>query len=234
MRNEECGMRNGMKLEPIARHREASYPTRAQVDANPEVLRRMPGRWRACPLVIALAGVSTTLMGCRSVLPTALPWTKPEHVQLSGVPNPPPIAYQILEADARLIIIDEAKKARIVLAADGRTVRNVHIPAANGGTDHVVTVTMDGRDRKRGISYVYVSPDKDIKAWRNADAGVLDTIGTDATTSKAALEKGIRKHIRGRTAVFLPASGTDKPQAAEELRKQVRDFITYLKAQGVI
>jgi hypothetical protein len=126
----------------------------------------------------------------------------------------------------------------------------------------VRSISLDGFDKKRNIAFEYVS-EKDLKDW-NAGVTVRGTAGDDDLIGVAkSLSAGIAKAKPGGTyGVFYdPAIGykdaLDKAGkldysspdsqarlakidaaasqlAREDLRKQVQDFIKWLKAQGVI
>ena len=44
-------------LSPVPHYKEAAYPTKEQVMAHPELLRRIPRRWAGNPLVLTALGL---------------------------------------------------------------------------------------------------------------------------------------------------------------------------------
>lgn len=124
-------------------------------------------------------------------------------------------------------------------------------------------ITLDALDKKRGISFEFVS-EQDLKDWKSGvmefgTAGSTDLIGT----AKALRDSIAKTKPAGTYGVFYdPAVGWDDARekagkldysdpnawearnakikaaagelAKEELRKQVQDFIKWLKAQGVV
>lgn len=110
----------------------------------------------------------------------------------------------------------------------------------------------DGTDSKRGISFEFVSKD-DFGEWAKDAQPVSTWLSEDLMGSAAVLRKGLEKaNPGGRIAVFydpvawgrelvVPAENAGQSsnldsmkQAREDLRAQVKDFIKWLKAQGVI
>ncbi len=112
-------------------------------------------------------------------------------------------------------------------------------------------LALDGTDAKRGISYEFVSK-ADFGEWAKDAQPVSTWLSEDLLGSAACLRKGLEKaKPSGRIGVFydpvawgkdivLPgqdvgtSTGDSMKQAREDLRAQVKDFIKWLKAQGVI
>lgn len=120
-------------------------------------------------------------------------------------------------------------------------------------------LVLDGTDAKRKIAYEYVSI-KDYSVWDKTPKGIPAIVGADYYIKEAA--KGLRDALRkapmeGTYAVFYDPIATapeikdskgninwdatiakreirGKEIAREQLRAQVRDFIKWLKAEGVI
>jgi hypothetical protein len=281
-----------MKLEPIRRCRDASYPTRDAVDANPEVLRQMPLRWRACPLVLAFAGAFAGVAGCRSSAPNPvvvtqpgpgtataqpepakateppkepkpsepspivgdmppprLPPTPPNPMpaQLPGkmpaqpLPPTPPAtmpdlggAVLLHEEQARKIIIDEAGKAGLALKVDGAT--TIPVPIKGGRKPaRSVDVTLDLRADTSKADIIFLSTDADVSAWERTRPGTAAIVAGEPALVTAAIERECKRQTGRDTEVFVtPATVKTMEDAEKDLRQQVRDYITWLKAQGVI
>jgi hypothetical protein len=263
-----------MKLAPVNKYPKPNFPTRAILDAHPELLRLIPKRWRNKPAVLgALAWVCLFTAGCGSQQNTHIPHssrqvTPPiarvapifQHGIGRGaegciVVNPPVL---LSEAEAKQVIIEEAKRTGIDLSASGITVHNVNLPVDFIYFDGKKTkshpeikklnLILDGADKKRHISFEYVSS-KDLVEWD--DAGFYGSVFEYNTLATAkhlqqSLQKVSPHEVIG---VFydplvkmdfgkLKASQNPlqvfEPQEKEALRAQVRDFVKWLKAQGVI
>ena len=109
---------------------------------------------------------------------------------------------------------------------------------------------MDGTDEKRKISYEFVSGD-DIRQWQITDTDFMIGECYDAIGTAKSLREGlIKAKPTGVHAIFYEPVSPARPSSFEEdgrfnealdmsgeredLRQQVRDFIKWLKAEGVI
>ena len=125
------------------------------------------------------------------------------------------------------------------------------------------SLSLDGFDKKRNIAYEFVSK-QDLHAWQTGVTDMGSVGREDLITTAKALASGIAKTKPGgafgvfyepltsweeaRKKAGLPASGKGNDFNAQEkvmkaaaneivreqLRAQVKDFIKWLKAQGVI
>lgn len=214
-----------MKLEPIRNYPQPKLPTGDAVADNPELLKLLPRRWQTNPAVLtAMIGAGLLLQSSGSLLAN-------ECTPLAGIMAPP---VRMSESEARRIIIDEGKKAGINFAADKKKL-NVPITAlaaapikGDEASTATTTITLDGTDLKRAISYEYVS-DADTKA-------ISKRIGGFATTYSVAeaLNEESKKALKGRVLVVSEIEAYDKEEAQKQLRTQVKEFIKWLKGQGVI
>jgi hypothetical protein len=118
----------------------------------------------------------------------------------------------------------------------------------------------DGYDKKHDVAYEFVS-EGDFKQWERNDSGISTASDFDLKGASETLRSSLQeKRLRTTVAVFYEPGATppwmktpgagpkngdwkaffEKEKAAarqigrEELRKQVRDFVQWLKAQGVI
>jgi hypothetical protein len=245
-----------MRTRPLKHYPTPRFPTRYILYAHPELLRLVPRRWRKCPVVLAaLAGVCVVLMGCREVAGGGATPSRVAPLFVHGqgegafgciVVNPPVF---LTEAQARRVIAEEAAKAGIVFQADASRAE-IAVPKARGSDrgpapQDRVTLVLDGTEAKRHIAYEYVS-DADFDAW---SGGARSTVRGYDTRAMAA---GLREELAaerpaGAYGVFYDPVGSigdaawtrdDKakpgPRSEQQLRAQVKDFIAWLKAQGVI
>jgi len=267
-----------MELQPVHRHRAPRFPAACVLDAHPELLRLVPRRWRENPLV--LAGLAATcgliLGGCRAtqahagesalrVAPIFEHGVGRGSFGCRAVTSP----VFLSEEDARTAIAEEAKAAGIDLQGGEATLRQVKLPLTDefaflhryhkpGAADAPKTRTgdlvLDGTDRRRGVSFEYVS-ETDFKSWKDPDAtsvatawhinmletaqvlhdGLADSKGTgtvavfyDPLVDAKALQR------QGERWDWDALKKRGQEAAKGELRKQVRDFVKWLKAEGVI
>lgn len=212
-----------MNLQPLRRYPQPQLPTHDAAEANPELLKLIPRRWRTNPAVLTAmigAGLLTQCLAEEQCPP------------LAGVPAPPTI--RVSESEARRIIIDEAKKAGITFAADKKKL-NVPVRAlaaapikGHEASTTRTTITLDGTDVKRAVSFEYVTA---------ADANAVSKrIGGVATVRSVAeaLKDESKKQLKGRMLVVTETYAYDHDEGEQDLRAQVKDFIKWLKAQGVI
>ena len=179
-----------------------------------------------------------------------------------GIPaRQPQTLSMIPEAAARQIIADEAKKFGISFAPTVKTLPELEIRVIDlkgKTTSQELNLELDGTDQKRDISFEYVSV-TDFRSWRLRpvsydlkESDYQDTVELLKESLAKTKSKGIfavfsdpgfrarqegpkSKPIEHSTPVVTNTrkeTATSKPE--ELLREQVRDFIKWLKAQGVI
>lgn len=252
-----------MQLKPVKRYSEPTYPINTILEEHPELLYAVPERWRGNKAVIAaltglcLLSASYHAQATKNVKSTP---TRIAPVFQHGdgrgsfgceAINPPVV---LSEAEARQVIIEEAKRSGIVFNQKDVELPSVKIQLEvdmslypEGKTE---VLKLDGKDTKRNIGFEYVSMD-DTELWQAASNGTAHTV----EPLKAA--KLLRKQLatgkpRGTYGVFYdpfvrPKSADSRNQnvteiseydaskaSKEELRAQVRDFIKWLKVEGVI
>lgn len=237
-----------MEVQSVSRYSVPGYPTEPDARVFPSLLRSVPSRWQANPTVLmSLASISILVASAKSAASdgadkNAGTLVAPLFVHGSGmgsfgcrVVNPPAF---LSEDEARQVIIAEAKKA------DRSQIGNAWV----GTTDWLRPfefdpLLADGKDKSNNLSFVFVS----LKDCRNLCGGTVEMFDAQALARNFNLniqqEKGV-----GSVAVFYePFSRSDdedvdwdvhRSKAKEldknELRKQVRDFVKWLKSQGVI
>lgn len=273
-----------MKIEPLRRYATPQLPTREIVDEHPELLRLLPKRWQTNPAVVAALAACIAMSTCAAeaaTKPAAKAKAKPKptpkitsriapiftHGSGIGsfgceVVNPPTF---LSEAEARQVIIEEAKRAGIIFTADSKILPKVDLPTTTREWGDKPPkrqlkgwpVGLDGTDKKRNISFEYVSREDTVK-WQGdpSDHPVSTVISYDVSGAAKDLQAGIAKAKPvGTYAVFYdpvalqkmsfgPSTDYDAAmgnammaamdEARENLRAQVKDFIKWLKGQGVI
>ncbi len=243
-----------MKVTSIKHYSEPGFPTRSILDERPELLRLVPKRWQKNPVVIAaLAGIAALASGAQGATSQDSHTTVMPGIEIKAEDYPAwtlgDVAAPIVilpEEEARRIICDEAKKAGLDFRPD---VLTVTVPTPDflkkqaesregkqekpGGTFSLV---MDGTDKKHKVSYEYVS-DADSSKWQHLRPGqvTLDTDPGLVTTPAQDLNAVFGKaKPAGHYRAFAACGENGVGAIRNDLRAQVRDFIKWLKAQGVI
>ena len=170
--------------------------------------------------------------------------------------NPPVF---LSEDEGRQIVIDEAKRAGIKFAEDIKAVSNVRLPVTDlfdrrvdkSGNSllpmetKVGTLKLDGTDNKRNVSFEFIS-ESDLKVMLPEHFNVESTVEVwDVQGFARGVRNGlIKQKSEGRIGVFYDPVWVDSPKLdkmnqsrdtiEKALRQQVRDFIKWLKAEGVI
>ncbi len=160
--------------------------------------------------------------------------------------NPPVF---LSEEEARTVIYEEAKKAGIHFKPDHRT---IYDNKKQSPTDHI-RITLNGLDSKRGIGFVYSDKKSiDQKSSLRALAFEYQTnksaneIVAILTKAKPKMTVGtfyeplgsydwdrMVKDIQHGKSMAIGETAAENANK-EALRAQVRDFIKWLKQQGVI
>ena len=227
-----------MEITPVTRYA-ARYPTYTILKEHPELLRLVPARWRRNVIILtALTTACTLLSGCRfdpdyltgrkknSGLPTAV--APPRQPIQTPAPPITPVHYQLFltEGEACRIIGDEAVKAGIDYQPDPSATLTVKLEQKPP-----VNTTYDGIDKKHRLAFEFFSPE-DYQTWH----GVYPTAEEMRNTkTKVSLEQQIiddRQH--GHAALFYESNTPDAEKAREDLRRQVREYISWLKSEGII
>lgn len=275
-----------MKVTPIKQYSQPAFPTRSILDEQPELLRLLPKRWQRNPVVLAaLAGLCTLMLGHRATNaatePHGVSRVAPLFIHGNGVgsygcdsSNPPVF---LSEADAREVIQEEGKRVGISFQPDSPTLPSVRLPVTCMGayyrqdgkpvdtTPVVRSFTLDGTDKKRRISFEYISA-SDFSEWETREpvTVVYSATWEDIKKTAETVRNGlVEAKPNGLFAVFYdPVSGPEDASkrfnierkwgkdfsaeaennlktkaldlSREQLRAQVRDFVKWLKAQGVI
>jgi len=227
MKGSKTHEENQMDIKPVRRYRTAAYATNAILEQHPELLRLVPKRWQSKPVVItALTSLCVLMYGCRAEAST-VPLVPYSHIapifehgdgrgSFGCISVNPPIFLS--EDEARQVIIDEAKKAKIEFVKDALTIEHVLLPDP---TPHFFrkdaeketklkeqSVEIDGTDQKRRISFEFVS-DNDVKLWTEKPMVWSSVRTVDTAESAKVLREGLEKvKPEGTCAIFYdPAIG---------------------------
>jgi len=215
-----------MKLEPIRKYSQPRIPTSQEAKADPDLLRLLPKRWQTNPAVL------TAMIGAGLLVHCSRPALAQERGVLMGKIAPPRAMFS--ESEPRAIIIDEAKKAGIVFAEDRKMIdvpvtELAAAPIKGGETSDATThITLDGTEAKRGISFEYVS-EADARAASKRISGVA----TIDSVADALRDEG-KKQLKGRVLIIPEVKAYSVAEVDKDIRAQVKDFIKWLKGQGVI
>jgi hypothetical protein len=237
-----------MQIHPVKRYRQPSYPTQDILRAHPELLRLMPKRWQSSSVVLTALGMAAMLLSsCRGTDEEKL-WTNGYGGGPEGIVarNWKPLS-RMSEAEACRIIEDEAVHFGV---------RFKHNSVPLNATKQIVEfehydwdATLDGYDSIHNIGYEYVSTN-DGNVWMPGYTKLnFDTPAINSQTVIAVFngeiawqpEKYGTRHIWGDMYEhYLPKdkvveyTKTDKHPTEIELRLKVRDFMEWLKSQGII
>ncbi len=247
-----------MEVRPVKSYKAPDYPDEREVQAHPELLERLPERWRANPMVIAALGMCTAAMlaGCGAkgedgkVAPLFLHGGGSMSTGCVSVVR----TFFLSESEAKEIIRAEAelygnlKLEENPVQADPDALRRADKP--------MDLITEDG---KIGVEYVSAG---DAAAWNWMEDGgsvreynVKDAaeehrviLAEDDREEQRAVSKGVlydpcacsdllddEETLRELTEM----SGEEQEEYfrktdEEALRAQVRDFIDWLETQGVL
>ena len=190
----------------------------------------------------------------RPVLPSN---PTPYESHVAGNFSAGPMTTNFLPEDvARRIILDEAKKAGVEFSADAASARGATTPVADRAwcpTVDLITgkrvrgipspgpaFVLDGFDPQRNVAFEFVSRSKDAPS--RSKGFHCDHLRTPTATSPvagAASQTGSSPDAAPWVGEFYDWGTVHRslwaaPADPEELREQVRDFLQWLKAQGVI
>ena len=281
-----------LEIKPVIRYAKPRYPDAEQALKNPDLLKRLPARFAAKPIVCAALGavLSLGLAGCQSFTEPDPSLTPAAGGQGSGTRggNPAGITIPVFvhgegmgsygcvsvappvflsEEEAAEVIREEASKYGLDFSGD-KTLENAQIPRHNTcpmQEEHTIPMNtaegqlkLDGYDKATGIGFEFVSAG-DLRNWPDPNQEIFSSVETyyfrDAAEALAAGNPNVAVFYDPASADYTEFdyewpeaddSGagyreyTEKYDAAqrekskEDLRAQVRDFLEWLKGQGVI
>jgi len=174
------------------------------------------------------------------------PSNKPSSTNLKCTINPTahtagmmvmPIV-NLSEEDALIIINDEAKMQGINFTGNNIVLENIDIPRTlifeNNSTEITTeksNLTLDGYDINGKIGFEYVSRE-DIKGWSITEQQEGSYPYNQFST---ALSNNLKKaDTEKKIGVFYDPKSFDQATAENQLRSQVKEFVNWLKAEGII
>ncbi|MGO9232263.1 MAG: hypothetical protein ACLQKA_23960 [Bryobacteraceae bacterium] len=173
------------------------------------------------------------------------------------VVNPPVF---LAEDEALQVIQDEARKAGLEFTKDAPTVHQATVPvtesywcpqreSGSSPATQELDLTFDGFDKKHNVAFEFVSQ-KHFVAWEDKKTACYASVSSyDWKFTAEALRLGLAAAPRlPWVGVFYEPGATPTPRSERwhdrekkgreigeaQLREQVRDFIQWLKGQGVI
>ena len=236
-----------MQVKPVKQYQMPAYPTRSILDVHPELLRLAPRRWQQCAVVMSAviaagaftllrwqpAGAETATKEQQTVSRVAPLFPKGVESRIYGLKGDMPAPTFLSEADARQVILEETKKAGLNFEMDKQTIKDLPLenPRLKDPNQAPVklTLTLDGTDAKRNISFEYVSH-TDMDEWKQPARCGYDEL-TVADTLRNSLEQA---KPAGTYALFYDPEAGESAAAKDNLRAQVKEFLLWLKAQGVL
>ncbi len=248
-----------MRVTPQKRYSSAGYPTHDDVDERPDLLRHIPARWQTNPAVLT-ALASVTMLSATNLAIAGGEKAKAKPVRIAPVfqhgegrgefgcmVTSPPVCLS--EDEARQIINDEVK--RLGFSFDAPRSERLRQP-------------LDGIDSKRKFAYVFVSRTDGTTSYGATASEAKTLSRAREITTQLRREPSVQTvgvfydpmpgtapsnviqfkrislakdraddELAARLRQDELAKNTPK-EAAKQLRLQVRDFVKWLKAQGVI
>jgi hypothetical protein len=237
-----------MRIHPVVHPSHAHYPTRVLLDAHPELLRRLPNRWQGNVAIATAMAATGALMAVyarpaqAADPPTPAAKVAPLFLHGEGrgtFTSPVMVPLSITEEEARLIILEELKDTGLTLSPDAQLIADTPIPRTSSLHTQIISesgdLILDLADQTKHVALEYVSRE-DYEGWagdktrRFSDGNYYDFKGTaqivrDGLTTTAP---------DGAYGVFYEPMGFSADKKREDLRAQVKDFLAWLKAEGVI
>jgi len=200
-----------MRVQPVQIYAKPSYP----VSGDSSLLRQLPNRWQMNGrLLVAIAG-----MGILAHIAEAQNKKPPVLMGKMMLPR------YINEADACTYAQQEAKKLGVVLASNTKTIK-IQVP--DGTKTKSVDYKLDEYSAKKSIGFEFVTPNDVVSVYGNERTKTPKDLA-------AAIVAGLKEaKISERVKVvdIHPQSAWVAEKA--RIRKEVGDFLAWLKKQGVI
>lgn len=219
-----------LKVEPIKKYNSPGYPDKRITHENPDILKTLPLRWKGKAFVgLTISSIALLLLsGCERLQPPT-----------GGTPLPP---NYLTEEEAYNIVKDEAAKYGVAFDTTAPELKDVEFQldkfSTQGTTSilHKFNVPLDGYAREKGIGFEFISED-DINEF-NYSVQQINNEGVNPISKSEyndKLEEAIKqKENKMYLDVFYNNGYASDEQLEAELREQVKSFMEWLKAQGVI
>ncbi|MBP7745338.1 MAG: hypothetical protein KA383_04345 [Phycisphaerae bacterium] len=206
-----------LTFQPVRRYGVPAYPTKLSIAADPTLLRQhVPSAWLAQREIAAAAGALLVVgtMGCPPLV----------------TPGIPAAVEAFSEATALEIIRDELRLQGLAAIASEAELPGVTLATASGGAEPLV-VDLSDPEWKWALEYVTYDDYIALEAGLPTGTGDLAARLTDYVAAQAE-----DVHFQALRAPYSTTGdiNTPQPEAESQLRAQVKDFVDWLKAQGVI
>ncbi len=200
-----------MKVQPVHTYAKPSYP----VSGDSSLLRQLPSRWQTNGrLIVAIAG-----MGMLAHIAEAQNKKPPVLMGKMMLPR------YINEADACTYAQQEAKKLGVVLASKTKTIK-IQVP--DGTKTKSVDYKLDEFSVAKGVGFEFVTPN-DVAAVYGK--GTAKTPQDLAKVIEAGLKNAkLKEHVK--VVDIHPRSAWVAEEA--RIKKEIGDFLAWLKKQGMI
>ncbi|WP_195984031.1 hypothetical protein [Clostridium sp. D33t1_170424_F3] len=239
-----------MQLAAVKAYGKPEYPVKEEVLHSPDLLKALPKRWHAKPVICILLAFTAAsgLCACSEIQRpnTAAPIFA--HGDGRGAYGCVSVAAPVFlsEEEAAQVIREEA----LLQGVDFSGTKSIYgeFPAtslysfleeeSDPGT-WKGTLELDGYDEALGIGFEYVSK-QDVIDWLKDDKALASVESYDIKGTAERLADAVDN-----IAVFYdPTAAEDfdgslsrtelKKQIKEQLREQVRDFLSWLAGEGLI
>lgn len=239
-----------IKLIAIKSYGTPGYPVKEEAMGSPDLLKALPKRWHAKPVICILLAFTAAsgLCACSKIQQPGTATPIFEHGAGRGSYGCESVAAPVFlsEEEAAQVIREEA----LLQGVDFSGTKSIHgeFPAtslysyiekeSDPGT-RWGTLELDGYDETLGIGFEYVSK-QDVIDWQKDDKIKASVEGYDIKGTAERLADAVDN-----IAVFYDPTAVEdfdssisrdelKEQMKERLREQVRDFLTWLAGEGVI
>lgn len=208
------------------------YPTKDMVERDGSILEAIPKRWKNnAPISVLLSGLLVLpLSGC-------------DYGRTAGVPEPK--MNSLTEEEARLVIMEEAKKSGINFEVTDKEIKNIEMLFEDAynkkgeikDSKTYITLQLDGYDEEKKIAFEYIT-ESDFYEWTSSavNQGKLEYCNYNEEVVLKNLKEAANRNEENITVgTFYSPMNSDSVEASDKiLRKQVREFIEWLKSEGII
>jgi len=199
-----------MKVVPVTRYPDPSYPIRELLEADPELLRACPNRWKENALLVGMLTAAPALVWAEDPGPAGGPEaslvaplfkhgkgnTRAVHGTTFSI-----VPVLLSEDDARQVIEEQFAETGLDMSNGKKPTHEIKLvvtdPRTKRQSEKATSITMDGSDAKHGVAYEYLSA-ADGKALGGSDIGLAERV-------RAALAK---RGPAGAHAVFYDPAPT--------------------------
>jgi len=237
-----------LAVTPLNHFHEPRYPTQAAVLEDPRVLRIVPRRWSAKPVLCGML-MLTVAGGLCACAGRKVPFY--EYGNGAGAYGCDAVTSPtyLSEAEARRLIREEAEAYGVYFTGEKTITGEFPGNWASGYDPDVYEdlhmkvpdpptwkgeLELHGYDENIGIGFEYVSVG-DVSAWR-MEGGITSTVEIfNMKDTAKRLSEAVRDVAVFYDPVYYKGTPDSDPESLREnLRLQVRDFLEWLKAEGII